>query len=426
MSIYQHDYLTVSRERVSRRAFLRSTSVAAAGAGLFSFSQVCGLHAEELKKQGRSMILLYMAGAPSQFETFDPKPGHENGGETKVIETSIPGVQIADSLPNVAKVLHECALIRSLTNKEGNHQRAQYQLHTGYLPSGGLKHPHFGSAVAKELAIPGSELPAVVSIGRTEGAGFLGVDYEPFVVENPGDMPRNVRAMVPDQRYTRRLGLREELEKEFASRGAEQVVENQRQLYGKASRMVLSPQVSTFDLKDEPADLQAKYGRGNFGRGCLLARRLVEKGVPFVEVRLDGWDTHFDNFERVPQLCQQIDSPMGALITDLKDRGLLEKTVVLWVGEFGRTPKINPRGGRDHYPRVFSALVAGGGIKGGQVIGKSSADGASIDDRPVTVPDLFTSICKALEVNPKKENTSPIGRPIKIVDGGEVVREMFA
>lgn len=426
MSIYQHDYVTVSRERVTRRAFLRSTSVAAAGAGLFSFSQVCGLHAEELKKQGRSMILLYMAGAPSQFETFDPKPGHENGGETKVIPTSIPGVQIADSLPSVAKVLNECALIRSLTNKEGNHQRAQYQLHTGYLPSGGLKHPHFGSAVAKELLTQGSELPAVVSIGRTEGAGFLGVDYEPFVVESPGDMPRNVRATVPDLRYTRRLDLREELEKEFASRGAQQVVENQRQLYGKASRMVLSPQVSTFDLKDEPADLQTKYGRGNFGRGCLLARRLVEKGVPFVEVRLDGWDTHFDNFERVPQLCQQIDSPMGTLITDLKDRGLLEKTVVLWVGEFGRTPKINPRGGRDHYPRVFSALVAGGGIKGGQVIGKSSADGASIEDRPVTVPDLFTSICKALEVNPKKENTSPIGRPIKIVDGGEVVREMFA
>lgn len=426
MSIYQHDYVTVSRERVTRRAFLRSTSVAAAGAGLFSFSQVCGLHAEELKKQGRSMILLYMAGAPSQFETFDPKPGHENGGETKVIPTSIPGVQIADSLPNVAKVLNECALIRSLTNKEGNHQRAQYQLHTGYLPSGGLKHPHFGSAVAKELAVAGSELPAVVSIGRTEGAGFLGVDYEPFVVENPGDMPRNVRAMVPDLRYTRRLELREELEKEFASRGAQQAVENQRQLYGKASRMVLSPQVATFDMKDEPADVQAKYGRGNFGKGCLLARRLVEKGVPFVEVRLDGWDTHFDNFERVPQLCQQIDSPMGTLITDLKDRGLLEKTVVLWVGEFGRTPKINPRGGRDHYPRVFSALVAGGGIKGGQVIGKSSADGASIEDRPVTVPDLFTSICKALEVNPKKENTSPIGRPIKIVDGGEVVREMFS
>jgi uncharacterized protein (DUF1501 family) len=405
---------------------LRSTSVAAAGAGLFSFSQVCGLHAEELKKQGRSMILLYMAGAPSQFETFDPKPDHENGGGTKAIATSIPGVQIADSLPSVAGVLKECALIRSLTNKEGNHQRAQYQLHTGYLPSGGLKHPHFGSAVAKELAVAGSELPAVVSIGRTEGAGFLGVDYEPFVVDNPGEMPRNVRSTVPDLRYSRRLDLREELEKEFASRGAQQVVENQRQLYGKASRMVLSPQVSTFDLKDEPADLQTKYGRGNFGKGCLLARRLVEKGVPFVEVRLDGWDTHFDNFERVPQLCQQIDSPMAALITDLKDRGLLEKTVVLWVGEFGRTPKVNPRGGRDHYPRVFSALVAGGGIKGGQVIGKSSADGSSIEDRPVTVPDLFSSICKALVVDPKKENFSPIGRPIRIVDGGEVVSEMFA
>jgi uncharacterized protein (DUF1501 family) len=426
MSLYQHEFVTLNRERLTRRSFLRSTTAAAAGAGLLSFSQVCGLHAGELKKQGRSMILLYMAGAPSQFETFDPKPDHENGGSTKVISTSIPGVQIADSLPATAGVLQHCALIRSLTNKEGNHQRAQYQLHTGYLPSGGLKHPHFGSAVAKELAVAGSELPAVVSIGRTEGAGFLGVDYEPFVVENPGELPRNVAATVPDLRYSRRLELLGDLEKEFAARGAQQVVENQRQLYGKASRMVLSPEVSTFDLKGEPADVQAKYGRGNFGKGCLLARRLVEKGVPFVEVRLDGWDTHFENFERVPQLCQQIDSPMATLITDLKDRGLLEKTVVLWVGEFGRTPKINPRAGRDHYPRAFSALAAGGGIRGGQVIGKSSTDGSSIEDRPVTVPDLFSSICKALQVDPKKENFSPIGRPIRIVDGGEVVSEMFA
>ncbi len=423
MSLYQHQFVSVDRGRLTRRSFLRS---AAAGAGLLSFSQVCGLHAAELKRQGRSMILLYMAGAPSQFETFDPKPGHENGGETKVISTSIPGVQIADSLPATAGVLKHCTLIRSLTNKEGNHQRAQYQLHTGYLPSGGLKHPNFGSAIAKELATPGSDLPAVVSIGRTEGAGFLGVDYEPFVVENPGEVPRNVAATVPDLRYSRRLGLLGELEGEFAARGAQQVVENQRQLYGKASRMVLSPQVSTFDLRGESAETLAKYGRGNFGKGCLLARRLVEKGVPFVEVRLDGWDTHFENFQRVPQLCQQIDSPMASLITDLQDRGLLEKTVVLWVGEFGRTPKINARGGRDHYPRVFSALVAGGGIRGGQVIGRSSADGSAIEDRPVTVPDLFSSICQALTVDPKKENFSPIGRPIRIVDGGEVVSEMFS
>ncbi len=423
MSIFEHQVIQVNRHRLTRRSFLRTTAAGVAG---LSFAQVCGLHAEELKKQGRSMILLYMAGAPSQFETFDPKPGHENGGETKAIATAIPGVQIADSLPSVASVLKHCTLIRSLTNKEGNHQRAQYQLHTGYLPSGGLKHPHFGAAVAKELAVPGSALPAVVSIGRTEGAGFLGVDYEPFVVDDPGTLPRNVSATVPDLRYSRRLELLGDLEKEFAARGAEQVVENQRQLYGKASRMVLSPEVATFDVKGESAETQARYGRGNFGKGCLLARRLVEKGVPFVEVRLDGWDTHFDNFERVPQLCQQIDSPMSALITDLKDRGLLDRTVVLWVGEFGRTPKINPRGGRDHYPRVFSALVAGGGIRGGQVIGKSSADGSAIDDRPVTVPDLFSSICKALDVNPRKENFSPIGRPIRIVDGGEVVSELFS
>jgi hypothetical protein len=421
MVTYQHEFLSVARGGVSRRGFLRT-----AAAGTLSLSGLCGLHAEELKKQGRAMILLYMQGGPSQFETFDPKPHHENGGGTKVIATAVPGIQIAEPWKEMAKVMGDCALLRSLTNKEGNHQRASYQLHTGYLPSGSVKHPAFGCAVAQQMGVHDADLPCVVSIGRTEGAGFLGVDYEPFVVDKPGELPRNVAVPVADARLTRRVGLLGKLEQEFAVRGAQQVVENHGRLYGKASRMVLSPQISAFDFTDEPAEVKARYGDSQFGRGCLLARRLVEHGVPFIEVRMNGWDTHQDNFEKVPELAAQVDPAMAALISELKERGLLERTTVLWAGEFGRTPKVNPRDGRDHYPRAFNGLMAGGGIRGGQAIGRSSDDGTSIADRPVTVADLFTSICKTLQIDPRHENISPIGRPMKIVDGGEVVSELFA
>jgi uncharacterized protein (DUF1501 family) len=360
------------------------------------------------------------------LETFDPKPEHEHGGGTKAIETAVPGIRIAHDWEQTARVMNEIALIRSLTNKEGNHQRAVYQLHTGYAPSGSVKHPSFGSLVAQQLADAQAELPSVVSIGRTEGAGFLGVDYEPFVVDNPGQTPQNVRNLKTPERFQRRLGLLNQLDHEFAERGAQTAVENHRQLYDKASKLVLSPETKAFDFRDEAAGLREKYGESQFGRGCLLARRLVESGVTFVEVRSDGWDTHDDNFTRVTNNARQVDPASAALIADLKERGLLERTVVVWTGEFGRTPKVNPRGGRDHYPRAFNCWVAGGGIKGGQVIGKTSADGMAIDDRPVTVEDLLQSLCRALKVNAKRENISPLGRPLKVVDGGESVRELFA
>ncbi|MCA9046784.1 MAG: DUF1501 domain-containing protein, partial [Planctomycetaceae bacterium] len=217
-----------------------------------------------------------------------------------------------------------------------------------------------------------------------------------------------------------------QLEGEFRERGAEVGVENHRQLYGKASKLVLSPETKAFDFKDEPAAVQTRYGDSQFGRGCLLARRLVEHGVSYIEVRSNGWDTHQDNFDTIKRNASQVDPAGAALIADLKERGLLEKTVVLWTGEFGRTPRVNPRGGRDHYPRVFNSWIAGGGIKGGQVIGASTADGTAVDHTPVTVPDLLSSICKAMQVDPTHENISPLGRPMKIVDGGNVVEELFS
>jgi uncharacterized protein (DUF1501 family) len=422
----RHDHLHITRRGVSRRSFLHAVAGGAVAAGTLSFRDLLCLQAAELRRQGRAMILLWMAGGPSQLETFDPKPEHENGGPTEAIATAVSGVRIANGWEKTAQVMDDIALIRSVTNKEGNHQRATYQMHTGYVPAGSVKHPSFAANVAQQIGDASLDLPAVVSIGPTQGAGFLGVEYEPFVVQNPGQMPQNVAAAVDQSRMRQRLGLFDQLEEQFARRGAREAVENQRQLYRKAADLVMSEQTRAFDITHEPQELKAAYGESQFGRGCLLARRLVETGVSFVEVRSNGWDTHTEHFERIEALNGDVDPAMAALITDLRQRGLLERTVVVWMGEFGRTPRISARGGRDHFPRAFNVALAGGGIRGGQVIGATSDDGMAVAERPVTVPDLLCSLCRCLGINPSHENISPLGRPLKIVDGGEVVEELFA
>lgn len=416
-----HDNVKVTRLGFSRRRFVGTISASVLAGGAASFRQLMAVEAANLRKQGRAMILLWMQGGPSQFETFDPKPGTANGGPTEAIATSVSGIRIADNFPNVARMMDDIALVRSMTNKEGSHPRATYQMHTGYVPSGSVKHPSLGSCIAQQIGDPAGELPSFVSVGNTQGAGFLGMDYEPFVVSNPGQIPQNVGLTVARNRFDRRMQLLGNVEEEFASAGAPQLVETHRSLYGKTSRLVLSPEISAFDISSEPQSLKDRYGDSNFGKGCLLARRLVERGVTFTEVRSGNWDSHQNNFEQCANNATQVDPAMATLIADLRDRGLLEKTLVVWMGEFGRTPKVNARGGRDHYPRVFSLAMAGGGIRGGQVYGASSADGSAIQDNPVTVADLFRTVCKSLNVNADHENLSPLGRPMKIVDGGDVI-----
>lgn len=434
MQLYHHQQIQVRRRGISRRSFLHGISASAVAAGTMNLRDLMSLQAAELRKQGRAMILLWMAGGPSQFETFDPKPNHNNGGPTRAIKTAVPGIEIAEGWEQTAKVMKDITLIRSMTNKEGSHPRASYQMHTGYIPSGSVKHPSLGSNIAKQLADPEFDLPSVVCVGRNSpaGAGFLGVDYEPFVVRSAGQLPENVATTVVKPRYKRRLGLLGQLEDQFAKRGGEVVVKNHKQLYGKSSKLVLSPQVKTFEFSNEKRELIDRYGDSDFGRGCLLARRLVEAGSTFVEVVSSGgngvrnWDTHQDIFDNVATLASQVDPATATLITDLKDRGMLDKTIVVWMGEFGRTPRINPRTGRDHYPSVFNAAVAGGGTRGGQVIGASTNGGDAVAKRPVTPDDLFCSVCKSLNVNARAENISPLGRPMRIVDKGEVVDELFS
>ncbi|HVA47389.1 MAG TPA: DUF1501 domain-containing protein [Pirellulales bacterium] len=427
-AIRHHLQLAVDRRGVvGRRDFLRTLSAAGAAGGALGFTDALSLRADELRRQGTACILLWMQGGPSQFETFDPKPGHANGGETKAIATKIPGVQFAENLPRLATVADRLAVVRSMTTREGEHQRATYLMHTSYLPMASVKYPAMGSVVAKELPRSECELPSFVRIGQglvTAGGGFLGTQYDPFVVAAAGRLPENTRPTTDLGHFDRRLNLLTRLQ--TARTGGSPSPGEHEKLYASASRMIKSTQMEAFDLEREPDAVRSAYGSGAYSSACLLARRLVESGVTFVEAVLGNWDTHLENFTRSRSLCEQLDQPFAALLTDLSGRGLLDKTLVIWMGEFGRTPRINPRAGRDHFPRAFSAVMAGGGVRGGQVIGATDDAGESVKDRPVSEKDLIQTVYQALGVDSRKEYMSPIGRPIKPVDGGQVVPEFFA
>jgi hypothetical protein len=385
-----------------------------------------------------------MSGGPSQIDTFDPKPGHANGGPLKPIETAIPGILMGEHLPKLAHQIKDLAIIRGMSTKEGDHSRATYNLRTGYLPQGPIRYPALGSLVAKELEDESAELPGFVSIGPTRaispgafGPGFLGPRYAPLVV---GEQPIGGRARsgarafrvedldlpadITRERADDRLGLMESLSHDFQATRPGVSPASHKDAYMRAVKMMRSPAAKAFELEQESDALRDAYGRNGFGQGCLLARRLVERGVAFVEVTLSsadgrnflGWDTHAQNFDAVKALCGVLDAGWSTLMNDLRSRGLLDDTMVVWMGEFGRTPKINENAGRDHFPNAWSTVLAGGGLKGGQVIGNTGPDGMEVRDRPVAVPDFLATIVKNLGLDPMGQNIAENGRPIRLVD----------
>src|SRR5262245_37395190 len=288
---------------VNRRGFLRCLAGGTTALAGLRVSECLSARADEMRQQGKVCILLWMAGGPSQFETFDPKPGSESQGPTRAIATSVPGLQTAEHWTHLTPLMSEVALLRSLTGKEGNHGRATYLLHTSYPPSGGIIHPGFGSTVAHELGDKDFDLPHFVSIsGPSVGPSYLGVRYAPFVVTNPNQPPDNLPSPVPGQRLGRRLGLLEELEAEQARSAAASLVKDHQTLYRQTTRMVLSPRTKAFDLDREPDRVRQHYGRSAFGQGCLMARRLIEAGVTFVEVQSSGWDTHGNELASLKKL----------------------------------------------------------------------------------------------------------------------------
>jgi hypothetical protein len=337
-------------------------------------------------------------------------------------------MEISEHLPNLARCAKDMVILRSMTSREGDHTRAMHLLRTGYTPQGAIRFPAFGALMAHERDDPSADLPRFISIAPTSlltevGSGFLGPQFAPLVI---GDSYNNSPVLsVPNlaspqgttsEMQTERLQLLEGLEQGFIVGRKSDVAAAMRSATNRAVRLMRPEAASAFDLSKEPEPLRAIYGENSFGQGCLLARRLVERGVPFVEVAINGWDTHRNNFEAVKGLSGRLDLAFAALLNDLKDRGLLDSTLVVCQGEFGRTPRINPNTGRDHWPTSWAAVLAGGGIRGGQVIGKTSADGTEVTDRPIAVPDLIATVCKAVGVDPKKQNLSNVSRPIRIAD----------
>jgi uncharacterized protein (DUF1501 family) len=416
-----------------RREFLVA-SLAGAAALAFSPWAAHARAAEEKKAGGKSAkacILLFLDGGPSHIDTFDPKPGTPTGGSFTAIDTKIAGVKISQHLPKLAAVSDKLAIIRSLTSKEGDHDRAQVLLHTGYSPTPALVYPALGSVVAREKQDESVIAPGYVSVGDTLGSGYLGPEFGPYVVSDPVNPGENLA--LPEgfspERLAKRMKALEAFNGSFAKKTASSRPLDFTRLSIKANRMRESAALKSFDPATEEGQLWQAYGGevadGSLARSLILARRMVENGVRFVEVRLGGWDTHSDNFNQVQTLSAQLDAGLGTLIKDLSDRGLLESTLVLCVGEFGRTPQVNGDNGRDHHSDVFSAVIAGGGTRGGRVIGSSDDAGAQVKDRPVTIPDLHATLLHACGIDPAREYHTPDGRPIKLTSGGKVVQELF-
>jgi hypothetical protein len=437
--------------RLSRREALK---LAAAGVVGFSFSgwmEALANQAAGNPQRRRSCILLWMNGGPSQMDTFDLKPGHVNGGPYREIQTSVPGIRISEHLPRIARNMQDMVIVRSMTSREGDHGRATFLLRTGYLPQGPIQYPTLGSLVAKELGSDQAPLPNFVSISpyrlfspAAYGPGFLGPQYAPLLVgdlgnrvfqQNPNqnDYEQSLRVedLTPPTDVTRaqmdaRINLLQEMERDFVGRHPGISPQSHQTAYDRAVRLMRTAASSAFSLDEEPARVRDSYGRNQFGQGCLLARRLVERGVPFVEVGLGsfagnnlGWDTHNQNFEAVRNLSNILDPAWGGLMDDLRQRGLLQNTLIVWMGEFGRTPRINPQRGRDHWPNAYSAVLAGGGINGGQVVGRTSADGTTVESEPPTsVPSFLATVCRALGIDPTRQNMSNVQRPIRIVETG--------
>lgn len=414
---------------VNRRQLLRLSGAGFAGLAASDILGTLGVNAAEMKRQGRACIMLFMDGAPSQMDTWDPKPGTDNGGPTEAIDTAVSGIQISQFFPRIAKQMRDISIIRTIAGKEAAHERGKYHLRTGRRLTGAKDHPHIGSVVAHQNGDPDTDIPNFISIGgNTQSAGFLGVRYAPFTVNNAGQMPAFTKSLTGEPKLRRRMELLKAQNETLADLGAPEIAQERNELYDKAARLMTSERLKAFTLNGEKDQTKKMYGDHAFGKGCLVARRLVESGVPFVEVRQGGWDMHQELWTKIPKTGGYVDQGLSALVQDLKSRGLLDSTLIVLLGEFGRTPKINnrePTVGRDHWARNFSCLMAGGGTKGGQVIGKTSDDGMEIEDRPVEVDDLFQTMCKSLQVDADEELWTPSNRPLRIVDAGSPVEELF-
>jgi hypothetical protein len=405
---------------MDRRNFL-ATSI-----GLTSFNFINNLSANmaEIKSKHKSVILLWMNGGPSTIDLWDMKPESNNGGKFKPIQTEVNGIEICEHLPLIAQNMKHLSIVRSMSTREADHMRGHYYMHTGYVPNPNITHPSYGAVVSHEFQND-LDVPNFVSVGGSSvDAGFLGASYNPFVVDSNGNI-RNLNFDMERNRLLDRMTVLDGIENNFIRENRGDLAKNHRKVLNKTLKIMTSKQMEAFKVDKEPKDVQERYGNNSFGKGCLMARRLVQLGVPFIEVDFGGWDMHNGVFTALEQKLPIMDKAMSALVEDLNNKDLYKDTVVIWMGEFGRTPRINPQAGRDHWAKSWSVVVGGGKFNNGMVVGSTNENGTDVETERYSSEDLMASVMNALGVSLNTTFTSNSGRPMKIANSGKLIKELF-
>ncbi|MDB6132210.1 MAG: hypothetical protein JWM59_453 [Verrucomicrobiales bacterium] len=385
-------------------------------------------------RAAKSVIFLMMAGGMSHLDTWDVKPGNATVmGKTKAIDTTAAGIQISENLPKSAKQLQHMVLMNGMSTTQGAHEQGQYLLERSYTMRGTIVHPAMGSWVMRLAGKRNNNIPGFVSISgdpNLVNGGFMGAKFAgvPIGDPNAGLQDSIKPGSISEDDFTKRLKLADALNKQFHTVVSSSAIRDHEGLYSDALRIMHSEDLKAFDLTKEPTEIKEFYGPSRFAQGCLLARRLVEHGVRFIQVTHGGWDTHYDNFTTVPARCKDLDDGFSALLADLHRRGMLEETLVVVATEFGRTPEIvsEHEDGRDHYPKAFSCVLAGGGIKGGRTYGKTDASGSKVVENLTTPQDFNATIAHSLGLPVEQVVISPSGRPFTVADKGKAITSLFA
>lgn len=418
-----------------RRDFMKSITKQTLGLSFAGSMMAPGLfgEAQAARAAGKAkhVIYLFMDGAMTHLDTFDPKVGVEEAGETKPIQTRVPGIQYGDRFPKLAYLAGAIAVVRSLSTETGAHDKGKYLMRTSYKQLNSIQHPAMGAWMVSEKGRLNQDLPGNYVIGggnRHPGAGFLEPSLSPVPIANPaaGLQNTSLPKYLPPELFGRRLSLAARFDETFQTKRANGHVEAYNQLYSEAKRLMGSEHLKVFNIKDEPQKVRDAYGNNQLGQACLLARRLVQSGARFVEVNYGGWDMHQDIYTRLNTKANDVDTAVSSLMRDLHTHGLLKDTLIVLTTEFGRKPKLNVNGGRDHHPGAFCSLLAGAGIKGGQVYGASDKHGHSVDKDHVSVSEFNKTIAAAAGLPLEEERFAPNGRPFKIGGDGDPIEALLA